>query len=99
MATNEKVKQSKHLTVTARSDGSVDLKWDWDALLKEVQAATADRKLHYVDVGDLSPAEATKVVKKATKAVKAKKDLVKETEVRVTKTRAKKSTATKKSAK
>lgn len=99
MATKEKVKQGKHLTVTTRADGSVDLKWDWDALLKEVQAATADRTVHYLDVGDLSPAEATKLVKKITKAVAAKKDLVKETEAKVTKTRAKKTTTAKKSAK
>lgn len=106
--TKDKVKQGKHLTVTTRADGSVDLKWDWDALLAEVQSATADRKVHYVDVGDLSPDEATKLVKKVTKAVKAKKDLVKETEAKVTKTRAKatankpaakKTTTTKKSAK
>lgn len=87
MATKEKVKQGKHLTVTIRTDGSVDLKWNWDKLLEEVQAATA---------GGIKGVSAIPV---KGKRVTVKKDLVKETESKVTKSRAKKSTATTKSAK
>ena len=78
------------LQVTNNHTGQVSLKWNWDALLREVQVATGDRQVHYVDVGDLTPREANAVVKKVTKAVKAKKDLVKETETKVSETRAKK---------
>ena len=66
-----------HLTIHRYDDGTVDMKWDWDALLKEIQIATGDRKVQYVDVGDLTPAEAV--------------DFVKTVEAKVKKTRAKKS--------
>ena len=65
-----------HLTIHRHDDGTVDMKWNWDALVKEVQIATGDRKVHFVDAGDLSPPEAIKLVKK--------------TETKIKKTRAKK---------
>lgn len=94
MATKEKVKQGKHLTVTIRSDGSVDLKWNWDALLREVQIATSDRKVQYVDIGDLAPEEAATLMK--TVEAKVKKTRSKATEKKPT---VKKTTIAKKSAK
>lgn len=33
------VTSGNHLTVTHCEDGTVDLKWNWDALLEEVRAA------------------------------------------------------------
>ena len=87
-----------HLFQVTRKNGSSFLKWDWDKLLEEVQAATADRKVQYVDAGDLTPEEATKLVKKVSKAVKAKTNLVKDTEAKVAKARAKKASAPAKAA-
>ena len=66
-----------HLTIHRYDDGTVDMKWNWDALLKEVQIATGDRKVQYVDIGDLAPEEAA--------------TLMKTVEAKVKKTRAKKS--------
>jgi hypothetical protein len=37
----ETVLKGNHLTVTTKPNGSVNLSWDWDALLKEVVQATA----------------------------------------------------------
>lgn len=68
--------KGKHLTVTKYKNGNVSLEWDWVALLKEVQIATGDRTVQYVDVGDLSPQEAVA--------------LLKDVETKVTKSRAKK---------
>lgn len=34
------VTSGSHLIVTHNNDGSVDMKWNWDKLLEEVQAAT-----------------------------------------------------------
>lgn len=34
------VTSGNHLTVTHNADGTVDMKWNWDALLAEVQEAT-----------------------------------------------------------
>lgn len=36
-----KVTQGSHLTVTTHKDGSTELKWDHDALLRDVQEAIA----------------------------------------------------------
>ena len=66
-----------HLTIHRYDDGTVDMKWNWDALLKEVQIATGDRIVQYVDVGDLTPQEAVAFIK--------------DVEAKVKKTRAKKS--------
>lgn len=88
MATKDKVKQGKHLTVTTRADGSVELAWDWDALLKEVQDATSGKVVPAKKVAkkDLVKETETKVAKTRTKAAESKPA-------------AKKKTATKKSAK
>jgi len=67
-----------HLNITRYGDGTVDMKWNWEALERDVQIATGDRQVHYVDVGDLPPDEAmalvkevkTKVAKKRTKKAK-----------------------------
>lgn len=69
-----------HLTVTTWPDGRVNLEWDWDALTREIQIATGIRKVQYVDVGDL-PSDGGA--------------LVKTTEAKVRKTRAKKIVAAK----
>ena len=66
-----------HLTIHRYDDGTVDMKWDWDALLREVQIATGDRQVHYINAGDLSPEDAA--------------NLLKTVEAKVKKTRAKKS--------
>ena len=69
-----------HLTIHRYDDGSVDMKWNWDALLKEVQIATGARTVQYVDVGDLAPVEAVAFIKeveakvKKTRAKKVNKD-------------------------
>jgi len=39
-----KVLKNHHLTISVAEDGSVNLKWDWDALLNEVIEATAIKK-------------------------------------------------------
>lgn len=57
-----KVLTGNHLTVTTYPDGRVNLKWDWDALTKDVVAATFGKG----------------------------RDLVAETEIKVRKTRKKK---------
>ena len=36
----ETVLKGNHVTVTTKPNGSVQLSWDWDALLKEVIDAT-----------------------------------------------------------
>lgn len=69
-----------HLTIHRYDDGTVDMKWNWDALLREVQIATSDRKVQYVDIGDLAPEEAATLMKtveakvKKTRAKKVNKD-------------------------
>lgn len=35
------VTSGSHLVVTHNHDGTVDMKWDWDKLLEDVQAACA----------------------------------------------------------
>lgn len=62
-----------HLNITRYDDGSVDMKWNWDALLKEVQIATGDRKVHYLDIGDMPPQEAVALVKKVETKVAKKR--------------------------
>lgn len=66
-----------HLTIHRYDDGTVDMKWNWDALLREVQIATSDRQVHYIEVGDLTPTETV--------------EFIKTIETKVKKTRAKKS--------
>lgn len=53
----------RHLTIHRYDDGTVDMKWNWDALLKEVQIATGDRKVQYLDVGDIAPEQAVTLIK------------------------------------
>jgi hypothetical protein len=80
--------------VTNNHTGQVNLKWDWNALLKEVQIATGDRRVQTVeiDVGNASPEEAVAIVKTAM----VKKGLIAETEAKVKKTRVKAVEPTKK---
>lgn len=85
-----------HLIEITRDDGTKDVSWDWDQLLADVRAATADRKVLTVDLGELTPAEEAKVIKKVTKAVKAKKDTVKESKPAAKKPATKKPAAKKK---
>lgn len=59
-----------HLTIHRYDDGTVDMKWNWDALLREVQIATGDRTVQYVDVGDLSPDEAVALLKDVESKIK-----------------------------
>ena len=49
---NSKVKVVKgsHLTVTTYPDGKINLEWDWNALTKEVAAATGLVKVTEVKV-------------------------------------------------
>ena len=42
--------KGKHLSVTTNKDGKVKLVWDWDALVKEVVAATSGIKQDIVKV-------------------------------------------------
>lgn len=71
------VTSGSHLTVTHYEDGTTDLKWDDAALLRDVQDAISsvseNRKVMYLDVGDLSPDEAVKLVKTVEKKVSAKR--------------------------
>lgn len=60
----------KHLTIHRYDDGTVDMKWNWDALLKEVQIATGDRKVQYLDVGDMSPQDAVALIKDVESKIK-----------------------------
>jgi hypothetical protein len=39
------VTKGSHLTVTTFPDGRSELKWDWDALVKEVREACASAEL------------------------------------------------------
>lgn len=67
------VTKGSHLTVTKYPDGRTDLVWDHDALLREVQIATGDRKVSYIDAGNLSPEDAVKLVKTVEKKIAAKR--------------------------
>lgn len=42
--------KGNHLSVTTNKDGTVNLVWDWDALVKEVVAATGGIKQDIVKV-------------------------------------------------
>ena len=42
--------KGNHLSVTTNKDGKVNLVWDWDALVKEVIAATGGIKQDIVKV-------------------------------------------------
>lgn len=42
--------KGKHLSVTTNKDGTVQLVWNWDALVKEVAAATGGIKQDIVKV-------------------------------------------------
>lgn len=42
--------KGNHLSVTTNKDGKVNLVWDWDALVKEVVAATGGIKQDIVKV-------------------------------------------------
>lgn len=44
------VTSGNHLTVTHNADGTVDMKWNWDALLAEVQEATKTSKQNLISV-------------------------------------------------
>ena len=53
-----------HLTVTHNNDGTVNMKWDWNKLLEEVQAACASVSTNIVEV--------TEAKVKKTRAKKSK---------------------------
>ena len=55
-----------HLTIHRYDDGTVDMKWNWDKLLEEVQAAIASVSTNLVEVTE------TKI--KKTRAKKVNKD-------------------------
>ena len=58
------VTKGSHLTVTTFPDGRSELKWDWDALVKEVREACASAEL-----ANMKPA----VKAKSKKSVKKSK--------------------------
>ena len=60
------VTSGNHLVVTHNDDGTVDMKWNWDALLKEVQEATKGLMPNIVTV--------TEEKVKKTRAKKVNKD-------------------------
>ena len=45
-----RIAKGNHLSVTTNKDGKVNLVWDWDALVKEVVAATGGIKQDIVKV-------------------------------------------------
>ena len=56
------VTKGSHLTVTTFPDGRSELKWDWDALVKEVREACAS-----VELTNMKPAVKTKSKKSVVK--------------------------------
>jgi hypothetical protein len=56
------VKVGSHLTVSTYSDGRTELKWDWDALVKEVREACAS-----VELANMKPAVKAKSKKSVVK--------------------------------
>ena len=68
------VESGNHLTVSHNDDGTVNMKWNWDALLKEVQIATASVKQDIVEVTEakVKKTRAKKVETQITDAVTAK---------------------------
>lgn len=58
-----------HLFQVTRKDGSNFLKWDWDKLLEEVQAATSGKTVAKID---LVKETETKVIKSRTKKAEEK---------------------------
>lgn len=71
-----KVTKGSHLTVTRYSDNRVNLEWDWDALLREVQAISPTK----IDIIKETEAKVTKSRSKtATKKPAAKTTKKKET--------------------
>lgn len=58
------VTSGNHLVVTHNDDGTVDMQWNWDKLLEEVQAACATVSTNIVEV--------TEAKVKKTRAKKSK---------------------------
>jgi hypothetical protein len=56
------VTKGSHLTVTTFPDGRSELKWDWDALVKEVREACAS-----VELANTKPAVKAKSKKSVVK--------------------------------
>ena len=56
------VTKGSHLTVTTFPDGRSELKWDWDALVKEVREACAS-----VELANMKPAVKAKSKKSVAK--------------------------------
>lgn len=56
------VTKGSHLTVTTFPDGHTELKWDWDALVKEVREACAS-----VELANIKPAVKAKSKKSVAK--------------------------------
>jgi len=69
-----KISQGTHLTVKTFEDGSTELIWDDDQLLKEVQEAIASRKFEYSEpetiINDDGSLSKVVTVKKKTKGKK-----------------------------
>lgn len=57
------VTKGSHLTVTTFPDGKTELKWDWDALVKEVREACAS-----VELANMKPAVKAKSKKSVAKS-------------------------------
>ena len=57
------VTKGSHLTVTTFPDGRSELKWDWDALVKEVREACAS-----VELANTKPAVKAKSKKSVAKS-------------------------------
>jgi hypothetical protein len=56
------VVKGSHLTVTTFHDGSTELEWDWDALVKEVNEACAS-----VELANMKPSVKAKSKKSVVK--------------------------------
>lgn len=51
-----KVEKGSHLTVTTYLDGSTKLKWDWEALVRDVRVAMAKAELEHKTPSDKTKA-------------------------------------------
>lgn len=70
-----KITKGSHLTVTTWPDGRTELKWDWDALIRDVREAIASVE-GKKNLGDLVAETEVKVKKMRTKKTVAKKTKV-----------------------
>lgn len=66
-----------HLFQVTRKNGSNFLKWDWDKLLEEVQAATAGKTVAKIDLVKETETKVTKTRTKKAEPVTEKKPAAK----------------------